>query len=459
MNKFLLILFITILSSTIVPFVNAQEKGASLLIHPQTGAYVEGSSFEVSVFLNTADNYVDIVEVDLKFDPDILQVISPTKEFSIVGNWTSPPTFSNTEGVVSLRGRFKDRGVNVSEGLISIVVFRAKSAGEATIKFLDSSKVISTGEKAANILNSVNMATFSIFPSLPKGPSIFSNTHPDQNKRYKNNSPVFFWNKTAKAEGFSYSFDNNPYGEPDNIIDTTSDSQFFEGVESGIWHFHLKAKEERFWGGVSHFKVNIDNVPPLSFKPRPENFGATFDNYLLIHFSTVDLLSGIDHFEVRLEDRSNPKNILYSGFIETDSPYRLNIENRGAFKVTVRAFDKAGNYQEGEIMVRVFNPGLATITGGVIIKGIFFPWWLTILFLIIILLAVGGIIIFKNQRKKNIQKRLEKDIKEVEENLDDIKKLEEEIEKKPSVGQGLRRAWERLENKIKNTGQNSKNKL
>ncbi len=452
---FLVILLIS--SSVFISPANSQkteDKGASLILYPQSGAFVEGSTFEVSIYLNTGGNYVDVVEVDLKFDPEIFQVITPTKEFSIVSFWTSPPSFSNTEGIVALRGRFQDRGINVSEGLVSIVVFRAKSIGETTIKFLDSSKIILVGEKPANILNSVNIGTYDIFPAPPGGPQIFSNTHPDQNKWYKNNSPVFIWKKGIKTEGFSYKLDNSPFGEPDNIIDTTSDSYVFEGIQSGTWYFHLKAREREGWGGVSHFKVNIDNISPASFKPRPETFGATLDNYLLIHFDAIDLLSGIDHYEVRIEDRSNPKNILYSGFVQADSPYRLNVEKKGIFKVIIRAFDKAGNYQEEEIIIKALGRGLAIVSGGILLKGIFLSWRLVGLFLIFILLLGIGIVFWRIKRRANIQSRLEKDVKEVEEGLEDIKKLEEEIKEKPTARQQLSRVWEKLGNKFRNKNHN-----
>ena len=451
MVKRLVVLSLILVVISVLPLVaRGQQEGASLTIYPQTGAFVEGSTFDVYIYLNTSDNYVDVIEVDLKFNPEVLSVVSPTKEFSIVSTWTSPPSFSNTQGIVTLKGRFHDKGINVSEGLVSIVVFRAKSAGESTVKFLDSSRIILVGDKADNILNSVNIATYDIFPAPPKGPQIFSNTHPDQNKWYKNNSPTFIWKKTSRTEGFSYSLNNNPFGEPDNIADTTSDSTFFEGIESGIWYFHLKAKEKGAWGGVSHFKVNMDNVLPFSFKPHPEVFGAALDNYLLLHFGTVDLLSGIDHFEARVEDRSNPENILYSAFMETESPYRLNIEKGGIFKVAVRAFDKAGNYKEGEIGVRVFNSILAVITGGILLKGTFFPWWLTISFLIIILLVGGGIIFWRVERRKNIQRRLERDIEEVEEKLEDIEKLEEKMKERPAIRQRVREIWRKAGEKIRN---------
>lgn len=81
------------------------------------------------------------------------------------------------------------------------------------------------------------------------GPKIFSESHPDQNKWYKNNSPAFNWEKIEEAEGFSYKLDDDPFGEPDNSIDTEFSSVSFGGVENGILHFHLKAKK----GSEPHF--------------------------------------------------------------------------------------------------------------------------------------------------------------------------------------------------------------
>lgn len=445
-----LLVLVLVVISALPSAAKGQQEGASLMIYPQTGAYAEGSTFDVLIYLNTGENYVDVVDIDLKFDPDILQVVTPAKEFSIVSTWTSPPSFSNSQGIITLRGRFRDKGISVSEGLISIVVFWAKATGEAAINFLDSSKVILVGVETRNILNSTNMAKYDIFPSPPKGPQIFSSTHPDQNKWYKNNSPAFTFKKTRKTEGFSYSLDNDPSAEPDNIIDTTSDSYFFEGIESGVWYFHLKAKEEGAWGGTSHFRMNIDNVSPSMFKPRPRAFGTTLDNYLLLHFDTIDLLSGIDHYEVKIVDMSDPKNILYSAFVRTESPYRLGADRKGVFSIIIRAFDKAGNFKKGEIEIRVISPGLAIINSGILLGGTFFPFWSIISVLIIILLIVGGIIIWRVERKRNVARRLERDIEEVEEKLEDIEKLEGKAKERPNVRQRTREAWRKVGERIRN---------
>lgn len=457
MNKILLFLFILALSFTAVPFASAQKEGASLTIYPQTGAFVKRSTFDVSVFLNTGGKDVGYVKIDLKFDPRYLQVVVPAKGLSLVSEWIFPPSFSNTSGIISLQGGFAGGGINSSEGLISVIVFQAKAIGKTVINFLDSSKVFLADARGTNILSSTNRGEYSIILSPPKGPQIFSSTHPDQNKWYRNNSPAFTWSKAEGVERFSYSLDRDPFGEPDNITDTNLNSQFFEGLEDGIWYFHLKAQKGKIWGGASHSQVNIDNSPPLSFKPRLEIFTTTLDHNLLFHFDTVDLFSGLDYYEARIVDMSDPKNILYLGFIRTESPYRFDTERkRGTFKLIIRAFDKAGNHQEGEADIRVITSNFVRADKGLYVFGRFFPLWFPVLVLGLIVITIIGIIIWRYERRKNIQRRLERDIKEVEEGLEDIKKLEEEIKEKPTAQQRLRKAWKRLAGRVRDAANRKK---
>ena len=240
MRRILLILFILTLDFVMAPSVKAA--GASLSIYPQTGTFTVGSTFDVSVFVNTGGEDVNAVKVDLKFDPEKLQVITPAKGLSAVGAWVFLPSFSNTKGEIFLQGGFSAKGINTSEGLISVIVFEAVSPGKAEVYFLDSSQVLVGEAEGLNILTSVNRATYDIVPSPPKGPRIFSETHPDQNQWYKNNSPVFSWEKIEETTGYSYKLDDDPYGEPDNTVDTESTSVFLPECEDGTQYFHLKAK-------------------------------------------------------------------------------------------------------------------------------------------------------------------------------------------------------------------------
>ena len=333
-----------------------RAEGVSLSIYPQTGSFTVGSTFDVSIFVNTGGENVNAVKVDLKFDPEKLQVVTPAKGLSAVAGWIFPPSFSNTKGEISLQGGFVAGGINTSEGLISIIVFEAISPGRVEVNFLDSSKVLVGEEEGTNILTSLNRGVYEVIPVPSKGPKIFFESHPDQNKWYKNNSPVFSWEKIEGTTGYSYKLDDDFLGEPDNVVDTESSSVSFEGVADGISYFHLKAKKEDVWGGASHFKLMIDATPPLQFEPYLEPFSFAGGNYLIVYFNTSDSLSGMDHYEVRVVDLTDPENVFLSGWTREESPFRLGTEKSGIFRILVRAFDEAGNFQEGKIQVRIFSP-------------------------------------------------------------------------------------------------------
>lgn len=428
---------------------SVKAEGASLSIYPQSGSFTVGNTFDASVFLNTGGANVNAVRVDLKFDPEKLQVVTPAKGISAVGVWVFPPSFSNTKGEISLQGGFSEKGINTSEGLISVIVFEAISPGETKVNFLDSSQVLVGKEEGINILTSVNRGVYEILPAPPKGPKIFSESHPDQNKWYKNNSPVFGWEKIEKAAGYSYKLDDDPFGEPDNIIDTDSTSISFEEVEEGILYFHLKAKKEKVWGGTSHFRVMIDTAPPLSFKPYSEPFSLTAGDYLLIYFASSDLLAGIDHYEVRIADLTDPEHITFSGWTRQDSPFRISTQNKGIFSVIIRAFDRAGNFQEEKIQVRVFSPPLVLVEGGVQIKGFFFPRWSFYILMGVILFFVGYLT-FKwiKVRKQTLREKFLKEIREAEKEIEDVRKFRERVREVRELEEKAEKEEERLEKEL-----------
>lgn len=420
-------IFILILLFSFLPGAT-EATGASLSIYPQAGTFTVGSTFDVAIFMNTGGENVNAVRADLKFDPEKLQVITSAKGLSAVGVWVFPPSFSNTKGEITLQGGFSGAGINTSEGLVSVVVFEAISSGRSEISFLDSSKVLVGKEEGVNILSSSNRGVYDIIPSPSKGPRIFSESHPDQNKWYKNNSPVFSWEKIEKAEGYSYKLDDDPLGEPDNTIDTEFASVSFDRVEGGVLYFHLKAKKEGAWGGTSHFRAMIDITPPLSFEPYLEPFSLTSGDYLLIYFDTNDLLAGIDHYEARVANLTDPKQITLSGWTRQDSPFRISAKNQGIFSVIIRAFDKAGNFQEEKIQARIFSPILVLVSGGVKIKGLFIPSEV-IYVLLGIILFFGLYLTFKwlKAKRGGLKGKFLKEIKEAEKEIEDVKKFRERI--------------------------------
>jgi len=446
--RILVMLSLLLAVLSIVPATVGAE-GASLSIYPQSGSFTVGSTFDASVFLNTGGENVNAVKVDLKFDPSKLQVITPAKGLSAVTGWTFPPSFSNTAGTISLQGGFSPQGINTSEGLVSVIVFEAISPGSIEVSFLESSKALLADEKGTDILSSTNRAIYEIIPVPSKGPRIFSETHPDQNKWYKNNTPSFSWEKAEGAEGFSFRMDDDPNGEPDNITDTTSTAVSFEGVKNGVSFFHLKVKKEGVWGGTSNFKIMIDNEPPAVFLPRLESFNFDAGKFLLIYYQTLDSLSEIDHYEARVDDFSDPQNVVSSAWIRQESPFRLTSERPGTFEILIRAFDKAGNFREGKVKIKTLNSFLVLTGGGIAMVGVFLLWWQLFSLIFMILLVISLLTLWSSKKKKEDSGvDLPKEIKEAEKEIEDVKRIEEKLRKMRLVEEEAKEQWQRLKQNL-----------
>jgi len=390
-----------------------KAEGASLYLSPQTGTFFVGSTFDVSIFVNTNENNINAVKVDLKFDQRKLQIASPTAGRSFIAVWISQPTFSNIAGTATFQGGVPSPGINTSSGLVSTITFRATNPGEAVVSILDSSRVLLDDGKGTNILSSVGRGVYTIAIPPPEGPKVFSPTHPDQNKWYSNNSPTLSWEKEEGVTDFSYGIDDSFYGIPDNISEGDHTSVSFADLEDGIWYFHIKAKKGNVWGGITHYILLIDATPPavftLSFEPILRSPVMT-TREPIVSFITTDSLSGISHYELKLIDLTKAPQKKETGFfVEVSSPYQLPSLATGEYEVIVRAFDQAMNWQDCSKKIEVIPiEKIFYITKrGINIWTFFIPWKILILIFLPLIIVILIIAFWWRKRQKNLRQKRE----------------------------------------------------
>lgn len=348
LKKFLL--FLGIISCCIFSFGEANAQSQSevrLSLSPDAGSFLVGSIFDISIILDTDNTSVNTVKVDLGFPSDMLQIVSPSSGRSFISSWTEQPSYSNTEGTIGFTGGIPE-GINTSSGILSTITFRAIKAGEATIRFLPSSSVLANDGKGTEVLSRKIEGSYTLEPKPFQGPKVFSKTHPDETRWYNNNNPIVSWEKEVGVTDFSFVLDNYPQSVPDNAADGQETAKAYEGLEDGLWYFHIKAKKEGVWGSPSHFLLRIDSTPPVSFKPNLEFLLAAIIGRAFVSFSTVDALSGVDHYEVAVIDRTEPP-LRSPVFIEAESPYQLPKIISGNLRVLVRATDKSGNARDEQV--------------------------------------------------------------------------------------------------------------
>ena len=211
-------------------------------------------------------------------------------------------------------------------------------------------------------------------------PTVSSGTHPDQNAWYNNNSPAFSWNKADGITGFSYVFDQSAGTVPDTTVDTTGTSVSFPNTADGVWYLHIRTLGSKGWSNTSHYRVQIDKTAPTALtvvtEPKVEA-----DKRPMVLFTAKDAISGIDHYEIKLDNGE---------FKRAVSPYTPDKISSGEHTFTVRAFDKAGNMIEGSAKINIrINPSAVNLFG------IPVPSYLAFIVLLAIISILGFLVFWR----------------------------------------------------------------
>ncbi len=365
---------------------------ASIFVGPASGTFTVGSTFTVSVYVNTGGQSINAIEANLAFPPDKLQVVAPSAGKSLVQIWVNQPTYSNESGILKFQGTIPSPGINTESGLISTVTFRVKSTGTATVRIMDTSRVLLNDGKGTDVLGQTTSGIYSLVLPPPAGPLVSSPTNPDQEKWYAAKSSIFRWEPNADVGGFSYVLNDSPIDIPDDISEGLKTTVSYNNLSDGKHYFHIKALRDGVWGGVTSYAVNIDGSSPAAFSVEFSPAERTSNRHPLISFETTDAASGLDHYEIKVISLERGANVNEGQsnetpfFIEASSPYSRPLE-LGKYDVVVRAYDEAGNYFQATKKLTITRAIFEIIKGrGLGLRGNFLVPWVFVWVIAIILL-------------------------------------------------------------------------
>lgn len=346
-------------------------------LSPRSGTFVEGSTFQVPILINTRGKSVNGIEVRINFNKDKLMIVNPSGGTSIIGVWVEPPTYDNTRGTATYVGVVPS-GITTEAGMVGLITFKVKSTGLAVVSINSNSKILLNDGLGTSANLDLGRAEYTLLSKPPEGVKIFSETHPIQESWYNNNNAIVSWEKDFGVIGFSFVLDDKPNTIPDNIVDSEDTTKTFDKLDDGLWYFHIKAKKGEAWGNTGHFLFRIDTNPPARFTPEANYLVAStiLVERTLVSFFTTDNLSGIDHYEVGVIDKDQPLT-KSPVFVQAESPFQVPLNSGGKLQVIVRALDKAGNVRDESLDVhapfvisKFVTDYLVYILLGIIILGI-----------------------------------------------------------------------------------------
>jgi len=356
------------LATIIILFIPFISDAAVLYLMPQSQTIYQGDSFLVEVRINTEGKEINAVEVGLAFPPDLLGVMDFSQGGSILTLWVEKPKTQKEEinFLGGTPGGFK------GEGLLAKITFLGKKIGKSEISFKENSKVLLNDGKGTPAELNFLEGNYEIIKKPENLPQISSRSCPDPNKWCKNTTLHLHWDLIEGAE-YSYVLSKDPLTEPDEIPDRPEGELIwmgdmrYEELEDGIYYFHFKQKllgED--WSEKTTYRAMIDTTTPEAFQLKIGKDPSVFEGKYFLSFAAQDKMSGVDYYEVKEGKRD---------FKRTISPYLLE-EQSLSKKITVQAYDKAGNYQTAEIK----PPSKITWENGLylilILIGIGVIWWI-----------------------------------------------------------------------------------
>ncbi len=335
---------INIDASTLVP-------RAEISVNPSSATFIEESIFEVPILLNTKGQSMNAIDLNLKYDPNKLSIVKPSTGKSIIGIWVQPPKYDNTNGTASFVGTVPG-GIVSNSALIITITFQAKSTGTTEIKVLESSNVLANDGLGTQAVLTSSRGVYTILPKPPGGLTMYSDTHPFQDHWYNNNSPTIGWDRDPKVIGFSFVLDDKPNTIPSNDTVVNETSKSYQNLNDGLWYFHIKAlREGGAWGATTNYIFRIDTTAPATFKPTVNYLNSDNINRALVTFFSTDGLSGIDHYEIGVIDKTQAETSAPI-FVRSESPYQVPMSAVANSRVIVRAYDTAGNSVDVQVSIR-----------------------------------------------------------------------------------------------------------
>lgn len=363
LGLFFLVLFFFVLNTN-------SASAASLYLSPGSGSYKVNQTFSVSVLVSSPDQAINAVSGTFSFPIDKLEITGVSTSGTKVSLWVQEPSFSKTAGTVNFEGIILNPGYTGSGARIININLRAKSAGTANTKFLGGSILANNGE-GTNVLSGGRGGTYTITspdepktPETPKetkpsevvekpaailsAPVINSDNFPDPTKWYSNNSSKFSWTLPAETKSVYLLIDNKATSEPFVAYSPAISEKSVENMEDGIWYLHAYFANSNRRSLTTHFPFRIDSVAPtiekLEIVPSPKEEPNRRD----VLIEAKDSLSGIEYYEMKLNGQE-PEIWQDDG----SHIYRKRDLSFGDYTLTVKAFDKAGNYAEKSIIFHI----------------------------------------------------------------------------------------------------------
>ncbi len=307
---------------------------------------VNSDSFAVEVVIDS-DEMINAIDARLSWPTDKLKWLQSFEGGSVFDLWVKPPRPIKRGEMRLLAGATKPFSGNA--GKVATIIFQPLQKGKASLLWSDGVRVLLADGQGSEAEVETVSADYSLTPEESED-QVTSANQPLDYLWYNNSDFDVNWQVKPGFE-YSYLLTKDPTLTPDDLAEEKVGSIRFEGLDDGIYYFHLKSRPAGGeWGRKVTKRVQIDRTPPYFIEINKQS--RWWSGSVKIFFAAADNLSGIYEFVLDLPSGQS---------MTVSNPIKLE---RRWFDYTVylSAIDQAGNKQTEA--VRIF--GWAKIMAGIL---------------------------------------------------------------------------------------------
>ncbi len=296
---------------------------------------VNSDNFVVEVMIDS-DEEINAIDAMFIWPDDKLQWWQSFTGGSIFDLWVKPLQPKQKGELRILAGAtkpFKGRA-----GKVATFVFRPLQTGRVDLSWADEIKILLADGKGSQTKVETISAYYNLIPQS-SDIQVVSANQPLDYLWYNNADFDVSWSVKPGYE-YSYLLTRDPTLTPDDVAEDKIGNIRFEGLEDGIYYFHLKFKPPGGkWSGKITKRVQIDRTSPYFIEVNKQ--AKWWRSSVELFFAATDNLSGIDKFTLTLPSGQS---------LAVSNPVRLE-RRLFDYSVYLSVIDQAGNKQTEVVKV------------------------------------------------------------------------------------------------------------
>jgi hypothetical protein len=304
----------------------------------------------IAIKVLTGGEAINAVEVVANYDPEeakVLDIIT-TNSFCRQDLFITK-TIDNENGVVDIACGLPSPGFSEPNGIVAELLIQPLKSGQLSLRFDDETKILANDGLGTNVLRlaidgSYNIVSYDDQQNIGGPLTVYSYTHPNSERWYKRKNVQFSWSN-IKGATYRYALNDIPDFIPGEENITSENSLSFDVDKDGVYYFHLLSEKDGNTGTIIHYKIMIDSTPPLPPIIQASHTNIEPGEMVRFDFAGEDELSGIQKgFYVKFDEGI---------FLPVAPPLYMPFLSAGRYFVVIRAFDKAGNFNDAMVEIKV----------------------------------------------------------------------------------------------------------